>query len=622
MSADAITIERCTLRIVRRGGWSWGSNPRGLLDAAVRALPWLIAREILRLTEQNAEGEIGEPVRLTVRTSEEAIAAAAAMVTSGDTFCLERSALVLDVARVIRAHPTLRSVDSLAPAENELAAPLVQADGHSSRLRPIAVRLLEWLRRRHEEGELGRVLNRVPPDVLDAWHRWLFPRSDDADVSSPELDAAAGALAGLLSAGSSSDTTGLPPDAVKRRRLAAAVRAAAELELDPIQEAVQTAICRLIPLAESSAGTDLAPDALSRGGTERAARRPWTAPRSRTSSPRQAIDLDNLCALPFLQLGPLHRIGYPDAAALALSEGVLPTFAAGLAMKVLSPPSHGWLRDSRTASTAAVFAGLDSHVADTAFHELTSAGGSAALELLDDVVARELRQGHAAGTPVILAAMPDEALIVDLDGAFVIAASDAVGVVAGALKEMSGQWIAVLADTASADLMAALRDAGVAVVTDARPGRRDRWSRVPRWRNAERSWWTTSQVPPPVAMLARLESEAELVERARALWQALRDRPAIPRCHASALERSLSVASAFALGTIAWTLWRDREPVDPLLALERFATLDARVAVKDDQVCVRLPLGTRYLDLKNHGLLADVPDVAWLGGRTVVFSGG
>jgi hypothetical protein len=41
-----------------------------------------------------------------------------------------------------------------------------------------------------------------------------------------------------------------------------------------------------------------------------------------------------------------------------------------------------------------------------------------------------------------------------------------------------------------------------------------------------------------------------------------------------------------------------------------------------DRVRVRLPLGKRYLDLKEAGLLEDIPCVPWLDYRTVVFAGG
>jgi hypothetical protein len=37
---------------------------------------------------------------------------------------------------------------------------------------------------------------------------------------------------------------------------------------------------------------------------------------------------------------------------------------------------------------------------------------------------------------------------------------------------------------------------------------------------------------------------------------------------------------------------------------------------------VKVPLGRRHADLWRGGALADVPDVVWLGGRPLTFSGG
>ena len=88
------------------------------------------------------------------------------------------------------------------------------------------------------------------------------------------------------------------------------------------------------------------------------------------------------------------------------------------------------------------------------------------------------------------------------------------------------------------------------------------------------------------------------------------------------VERSLALAAALALGTIAWTLWREREAVTPLLALQRFADLDARVSYRPDRVQVHLPLGRRFIDLKQGGLLEDIADVPWFGGRPLRFAQG
>jgi hypothetical protein len=110
--------------------------------------------------------------------------------------------------------------------------------------------------------------------------------------------------------------------------------------------------------------------------------------------------------------------------------------------------------------------------------------------------------------------------------------------------------------------------------------------------------------------------------RARDSWRDLERRPLPGRPNDPALDRSLSLAAALALATIAWELWRNREPTDAGLALARFGDIPATVRFEEDRVRVRLPLGKRFHDLKDAGLLDDVPRVPWLGFRPVVFSGG
>jgi hypothetical protein len=112
----------------------------------------------------------------------------------------------------------------------------------------------------------------------------------------------------------------------------------------------------------------------------------------------------------------------------------------------------------------------------------------------------------------------------------------------------------------------------------------------------------------------------ERCDQAAASWNAiLAARPALPRGTEMAGERSLALASSLALGSIAWTLWHDREAVHPLLAIERFHNFDARVNVNASAVHVRLPLGQRFWHLRDEGLLGDVAGVPWLGGRIVQF---
>jgi len=110
-----------------------------------------------------------------------------------------------------------------------------------------------------------------------------------------------------------------------------------------------------------------------------------------------------------------------------------------------------------------------------------------------------------------------------------------------------------------------------------------------------------------------------LDELVQSLFVARRAVPLAPEC---ALDRSVALAASLSLGVIAWQLWRDREVPDPVLALTRFADLECTVRFTRDAVRVKIPLGRRHTDLWQGGALADVPNVDWLGGRTLTFSGG
>ena len=64
-------------------------------------------------------------------------------------------------------------------------------------------------------------------------------------------------------------------------------------------------------------------------------------------------------------------------------------------------------------------------------------------------------------------------------------------------------------------------------------------------------------------------------------------------------------------------MWGRREPTDPVLAIERLASLSAVVHGGRERVLVVVPLGARSFDLRRHGLLGEVPAVPWLAGRKV-----
>jgi hypothetical protein len=355
----------------------------------------------------------------------------------------------------------------------------------------------------------------------------------------------------------------------------------------------------------------------------------------RTSAPAEphyskALDfeLHVQSALPFLLLGPLARIGYLDTLHATLEaaglHAQLPCFPMLLARKALDPPQRGWHFSPASTAAAAALAGLREPVPEPVITDFARLFAPH-LSPLDGLVSDKLVEGHRKGAPLILIRADAKTArglwLVDDDGLLPISWSSKPPQLFRHLARMEGDIVLVPAESAQPEILTQLDDAGFSFITDAPPTRGEYWRRLTGtgterlWSNAPRS--KDSALLKAAANLGSAGAEAQ------ELWQKLSiERPAIVVQSCPEVERSLTLAAALALGTLAWTLWREREPTTPLLALDRFGDLDARVRFTRDAVQVRLPMGRRYQDLFDHGLLAEVRGVPWLDGRPLQFSAG
>jgi hypothetical protein len=331
------------------------------------------------------------------------------------------------------------------------------------------------------------------------------------------------------------------------------------------------------------------------------------------------------CALPFLMLGPLVRIGYFEAlsgvlAAAGVSE-MAPFFAVALAYKALDPPARGWLRPPLTRETAAACALLTEAPEDADIASLALAM-SPQHSVLDAVVEDVLLAGHRAGTPLLMTRArpaPDDRLVLwDVDGLFPIAITpDPIPM----LRRIMEEVVLVRADAAAPTLLSALEAAEIRFVTDALPCRGERW--VPVSIKPGERWWSNDSLTAEPRLALAGGRLAEAVELADESWQALAiDRPALPRQTGDDFNTALTLAAGLALSSIAWELWQDREPTTLPLTLSRFRDLEARVRVDAEHVSVLLPLGRRFFDLRDHGFLDDVQGIPWFGGRVLAFASG
>jgi hypothetical protein len=543
-----ITVHRCVVRVVRRGGWSWGPDPRGLVQRVLDALPDLLAAEFGEyLTGDGPDVEITEPVRLSVRLSARggrALAPGGLVVEPAG----EPAVLPVPVPVLPEAEPS---------TSDTVGGPAVAGAPEST-----VAALFEELAVR---GELAALLALLPEETLRRYLSVLLAAPGERTVS----------FMGEI-------------EDVPVRSSAAELARRLSLPRPPTTRA------ELVELLAPPPGVE--PDGEKASGGVSTV--PGPVGETRVGS-----------VLPFLLAGPLARTGYLDALGPALSgvdlRGEAPLFAAALAYKVLGAPQRGWRRTPEDDVTAATFAGLESVPDLTAFARRVGP----ALPVLDGVLALSLCRGHDPAAPLLVAGVDDGLLLVDVPGLFPVAWTSTLDGLLPYWTACGRPPVLVRDGSLPPSCLRDLAAAGVRFITDARPLRDDPLTRL-RWRTP---LWTTGGVEPRLA--ADLPAE-RLDELAETLFAAQR---AVPLAPDHALEHSVALAASLALGMIAWQLWEGDSPV---LAMTRFADLEATVRFTREAVRVKVPLGRRHTDLWRGGALADVPNVVWLGGRTLTFSGG
>ncbi|MFJ7219130.1 hypothetical protein [Amycolatopsis sp. NPDC098790] len=560
-----ITVRHCVVHVVRRGGWSWGPDPRGLVQRVLDALPELLAAEFDEyLAGDGPDLEITAPVRLSVRLS------------AGGGGRLVPAGLVVEPVSASPREPVPPpvpvtvppSADSSTVDSSGLDFAAAAADD-ADVAEPTVAALFEDLAVR---GELAALLGLLPEETV---RRYLSALVGELTV--PSVAEAGDRIESFLAGFEDGPVAELAAELVRRRSL-------------PWPPATDADLADVLELPRGADATSPAG-----GGT--------------AVSPRPPGETRVGSVLPFLLAGPLARTGYLDAIGPALSGVDLlpetPLFAAALAYKVLGAPQRGWRRAPGDDVSAAAFAGLESVPDLTAFARRVAP----ALPVLDGVLALSLCRGHDPADPLVVAGVDDGLLLIDARGLFPVAWSSTVDGLLPHWEACGRPPVLVRAGPLPPACLRDLAAAGVRFITDARPVRDDPLTRL-RWRTP---LWTTGGVEPRLAAQLAAERVDELV---RTVFVEHR---AVPLAADRALDRTVALAASLAMGMIAGQLWDGDTPV---LTLARFADLEATVRFTRDAVRVKVPLGRRHTDLWRGGALTDVPDVVWLGGRTLTFSGG
>ncbi len=623
-----ILIHCCTLRVVRRGGWSWGPSPRSLVEQLVRQIPALLARKLQSLLPADGEEEIAAPVRLRIRIRlqdlmpEDPVSRVHNTAPNGDSsLALEQkmeSAIRASLGMNLQPRPSPDSERHRADSHRE-------QPNHLQSTPPVGALyrlLLQW----HQHGILEARLFELSEHELEAWHAGLWRSSqlasDAHNVDPNHQEQVEAAIARHLPA----HTADSLADKL-RRRIILAIEVAGDLRLSAPDAVLLNAVDRVLPPEDvappvSSAHSTLAPAAASTDNAFRAR----STQIGRTTGLFETWSVHILSALPFLVLNPLRRLGYLELLSAVLESAELhnhsPLFAAALAYKLLTPPGRGWRRDEDSRSAAAAFAGSRDPVREEDLVEFSRRIASH-LGPLDRLLAESLAGGHTPGDPVLLCRADTEAssgfIVFDTLGCFPVAIAEDLARLLPILQRL-GWPVMVSPDAAGPRVLTALDGAAIGFITDVPPTRSEPWRRL-KHGTASLGW---SNVPQPhsESMLAAAHDLAIVTSEGTACWDTLAARPAVVHASLPDLDRSLSVAAGVAMGRIAWDLWRAKGRSTPQLALERFCDLDAHVDFSPESVTVRLPLGRRRQELCDNGMLASLGDIPWLAGRRLEFGGG
>lgn len=634
--AAEIRVRHCRLHIARRGGWSWGPDPRALLRGALLRLPQLLAARLGENWPEGTDLVVGHPLQLRLAVSRQELAALAAAGAADAP-----AAQALSTAQVLRridaqlqawASAALPPGAASAAAQAQGPAPPAGLDAASAPDRwggSVLAVLAGW----HGQGGLISQLLAFSVATLSDWHDVLLRAAAPAPAIAGEAPSATAISRVAAEAAALALPLPTSPRATLLRRIACMVQAADELRLACGDARLLAAMAlhksltltpdqqtELQPRSPGSA--DSAGPAGVHGEAHAAPLRPAQAAVIAPNLPTwRHADVEIASALPFLLLGPLSRTGFLRTLGATFEAAgmvaLLPAFAVALARKVLAPPQRGWLRGPQSQLAARTFAGLGEEVPDGELAELARLLAPH-LGPLDATVADVLARGHANGQPLVLREVSGGGwLLLDADGLFAIAWAERLEQLFARLAPLRGNLLLLPDSSGAAAAMQALEDAGLRFLSDTAPARGQAWRALhaPDQRLA-----SNDRSAGDAALLAAARRLEGLGSAGDGLWQALvAERPGLNAHAGPAVERSLALAAALGLGTLAWTLWHERETVSPLLALERFADLGAHVRWRVDRVEVGLPLGRRFLDLEAAGWLADVADVPWFGGRSLHF---
>jgi len=624
-----VLIHRCTLRVVRRGGWSWGPDPKRLLQDVVRSFPELLARKLETLFPDEEDREFAAPIRLRIPIRMSDLLPDPTVAGSADFPAASRTIASVE-EKLDGALRRFFGVETGSVAGSTSRGRFASADADADEknaweecrgIGAVARALMRW----HRSGVLENRLAALGDHELESWHRAVWLQVEEWNEPAPEAVSSIEEQ-GLALATSHEKSFGrdVREDRLRLRLLVAAALAE-HIQIPLASPRLLAALNRILPVEDRATAGPVITTGNAPVAAETKSAETWNSGPKRESAPFWEVQVD--CALPFLLLGPLSKLGYFEGLAAVLEAADLSDkaclFAAALAYKVLEPPERGWRRSPSSVQTASAFAGMQEAVPNDALVEF-SRQIARHTEMLDWTLTESVVRGHTPGSPILLRRADTENstgfLLIDTSGCFPIAWNQRAEPLLPVLGRLGNSIVLVSREAAGPRVLQELDRAGVSFVSDVLPTRSEAWRRIQQ--GPVQLGWTNHAAPESVAVLEAARILDAAVEEATQLWETLAGRPGVIRASLPQLDCSLMLAASVAAGMIAWQLWRGRGRTTPSMVVERFCDLDGRVRFSPNSVNVRLPLGRRHQELLNGGFLNPASGVPWFGDRQVELGGG
>jgi hypothetical protein len=596
-----VLIRKCEVRVVRRGGWSWGPSPRSLLSTVLDSVPSLIAEKLRRLLPEGAAGIVREPItiRVPLRLSELVGSAGEGMAPAAMTAAL-RSAMERPVEDALS-----RMVIQPDPPDPRPVQPDHRIDAAEDvENQPCFPRFLSALAK---ENRLAEILERLPRETT-VWHAALFDRvRPTASLRAADLFRdLPGDLVAALEQITRRSTAPLPSTRAEAAEVALAVALAARTSRSPDDAAVLRAVlCLRFAQQHNSArrsGQAAASEAVSEDGAIRASSLATKrAPRHTAESAAMPRDVRFPSALPWLALAPLSRAGLLDGVAAQFEAAGMTAdlrlFAAAFAAKFLGS-------GERLAISA--FAGEPEVIPDEEINDLPRRC-RAILPGLWVSLQSILVKGRRQDAPLFLFRGRAGYVLADAKEALLFGVAESIEELLSTITLAAGPRLVI--DRSCAAEAGRLADLGLSCVA----GFPMDWRRKPLEHGA--TLWTTDPAPPPAALAECAEALDQAGQTAANCARFVEEMESAPRAHSMVFEGYAGALAMAALGGLA-------PQSTPLEVLDQYRGFEAMTEFREERIRVRLPLGRRYLTLDRAGWLKPLRAIPWLGPRAVEFSGG